>query len=110
MQTWADKQRSSPRWIYFQQRAHRLLDLQIFDEASRGPLGALKLIWTVRLRAIVAVTGAVIVILTMALDPFTQQILSFPTAPTILTNSTAYIGSANTFGQVFDYWEPVQGR
>lgn len=89
------------RWIYFQQRAHSLLDLQIFDDASRGPMGALKLIWAVRLQALVAVIGAIIIVLTLAMDPFTQQILSFPTALTNLTNSTAEIGSTQGYGLSF---------
>lgn len=51
------------KWIYFQQRTHRLFGLQIFDEASRGPFGALKLLWSVNVQAAVASMGAIITIL-----------------------------------------------
>ena len=85
------------KWIYFQQRPHRLIDLQTFDEASRGPLGAAKLIASIKFRAIIAVTGALVIILTIAVDPFTQQILSFPTSTTNVTNAIADIASSRVF-------------
>jgi hypothetical protein len=81
------------KWVYFQQRPHRLLDLQIFDEASRGPLGALRLILSVRMKATIAALGAVVTILVIAVDPFTQLILSFPTS--MMSASNATTGSPN---------------
>lgn len=54
--------------------------------------------------------GAIIVVLSMAMDPFTQQILSFPTARTNLTNSTAHIGSAQGFGLVYYLGDSKDGR
>lgn len=84
------------KWIYFQQRPHRLFDLQLFDEASRGAFGALKLLWTVNIRSAVASVGAVLTMLALALDPLTQQILSFPPAQTVSKNSTASIGAIRT--------------
>jgi hypothetical protein len=86
------------KWVYFQQRPHRLLDLQIFDEASRGPLGALRLILSVRLKATIATLGAVVTILAIAVDPFTQQILSFPTSMMSVSNITNGIAKSRVFG------------
>ena len=34
---------SQLKWVWFQ-RSHRLLDVQAFDSASRGPLGSLSLL------------------------------------------------------------------
>lgn len=62
------------------------------------------------MRALVAATGAVIVVLSMAMDPFTQQILSFPTAPTNVTNSTAEIASAQGFGLPFGDLDGTKGQ
>jgi hypothetical protein len=36
------------KWVWFMQREQPIHDLRTFDEASRGPFGALELIWTLR--------------------------------------------------------------
>lgn len=38
------------KWLYFQARDQRVADLQVFDDASRGPLGSLRLLWRINLR------------------------------------------------------------
>lgn len=38
------------KWLYFQARMQRVSDLQVFDDASRGPLGSMRLLWRVNLR------------------------------------------------------------
>lgn len=38
------------KWLYFQARVQRVSDLQIFDDASRGPLGSIRLLWRVNLQ------------------------------------------------------------
>ena len=64
------------KWLWFQQ-PRRLEYIQIFDDASRGPLGALQLM--VRTRGVRLVSlGAVITVLALAMDPFTQQIVAYP--------------------------------
>lgn len=37
------------KWLFFQARPQRVSDLQIFDDASRGPLGSLRLLWRINL-------------------------------------------------------------
>lgn len=69
---------SHMKWIYFQQRNQRLLHMQTFDEASRGPWGALLLLKRIRWRASLAAGGALLVVFALAFDPFAQQVLSFP--------------------------------
>lgn len=38
------------KWLYFQARMQKVSDLQLFDDASRGPLGSMRLLWKVHLR------------------------------------------------------------
>lgn len=38
------------KWLYFQAREQRVSDLQVFDDASRGPLGSVQLLWGINLR------------------------------------------------------------
>jgi hypothetical protein len=61
---------SQLKWIYFGQRGHRLMDLQTFDDASRGPLGAVSLILRIRWGATIASFGALLTILLLAQDAF----------------------------------------
>ena len=88
---------SQLKWIYFQSKAQRLQDFQTFDDASRGPWGALKLLATIGVRAWIASVGALIIILSLAMDPFVQQILKYRTQMVIAINATATIGTANVF-------------
>ena len=68
---------SQLKWIYFQKKRHRLFDLQVFDDASRGPLGSLRLLWMLKLQSTLASVGAIVAIVSLAMDPFTQQVLSY---------------------------------
>jgi len=92
---------SQLKWIYFRERRHRLYDLQVFDEASRGPWGSLQLLWVLRLQAVVASVGAVITVASLAMDPFTQQILAYPEVTVNVTGNDSYssatIGTANAY-------------
>lgn len=67
---------SQLKWVYFEQRDQRLIDLQIFDDASRGPIGAIQLLFRIRRRAFAASFGAVLTILALAQDAFYQEIYS----------------------------------
>ena len=67
------------KWLLFRERPQRLIDFHDIDEASRGPWSALLLILRIRGRAILASIGAAVLILSLAVDPFIQQVLSYPT-------------------------------
>jgi hypothetical protein len=58
------------KWSYFGQGPCRLVDLQRFDEASRGPLGAVQLPCTVNWKAILASIAALTTILALAMVSF----------------------------------------
>ncbi|MCJ1438974.1 hypothetical protein MMC27_008364 [Xylographa pallens] len=66
------------KWILFSSRRRFLIDLQALDEASRGPLGSLKLLWHARGGLMVWI-GALTTLLAMAFDPFIQQLVQFET-------------------------------
>ncbi|KAI0154515.1 hypothetical protein GGR57DRAFT_465938 [Xylariaceae sp. FL1272] len=63
------------KWHWLQ-RPRPLLDLSRFDEASRGGMGAWGML--VRTRWTIAQLGALILILAAAIDPFAQQLTSYP--------------------------------
>ncbi|PGH04099.1 hypothetical protein AJ79_07199 [Helicocarpus griseus UAMH5409] len=63
---------SQLKWLWLQD-TRSLYDLQIFDDASRGPLGAIHMAFYLRGRHLVSL-GALIAVLAMVLEPFMQQL------------------------------------
>ncbi|PCH02285.1 Protein of unknown function DUF3176 [Penicillium occitanis (nom. inval.)] len=68
----------------------RLEDLEIFDGASRGALGSLKLLWRMKGRHIASI-GALLTILVLAFDIFTQQVVSIRYQNAAETDTWRYI-------------------
>ncbi|KAH6888197.1 hypothetical protein B0T10DRAFT_607365 [Thelonectria olida] len=64
------------KFLWFQKARH-LSDLKRFDEAANGALGALKLLWALRTRHIITSIGSILVLISLLLVPFTQQLLDF---------------------------------
>jgi hypothetical protein len=81
------------KWIYFGRRGHRVVDLQIFDAASRGPLGAIALIVRIRWGATIASFGALLTILALAQDAAHQQIYSTYSNGTIQQGQVASLAA-----------------
>ncbi|ETS77791.1 hypothetical protein PFICI_09853 [Pestalotiopsis fici W106-1] len=67
---------SQLKWIRFKESRAPLADMETFDEASRGTWGALKLLATAR-GGFLGSFGAVIAIVSLALGPFAQQIITY---------------------------------
>lgn len=88
---------SQLKWHYFAQEPHPLNDLQIFDDASRGPLGALQLLWELKGKALIASLASIITIVALAIDPFTQQIISLPSRSVPTSNTSATIAMAQVY-------------
>ncbi|KAI6087467.1 hypothetical protein F4821DRAFT_277688 [Hypoxylon rubiginosum] len=77
-------------------RPTKLKELQILDEASRGPWGSLVLLFNIESwGATIACCLGVVTILALAFEPTTQQILKFPIREARLQNSTAILGAIN---------------
>lgn len=69
---------SQLKWIHLVSSPRPLHDVQVFDDASRGPWGSLELIWRLHIKSKLATWGSLITILTLAMGPFAQQLLSYP--------------------------------
>jgi hypothetical protein len=76
------------KWVWFYKgQKKQLVDMQLFDSASRGPMGSLMVAFQHRGRSLVSL-GAFILICALAIDPFMQQVLVYPVRPTVTaTNS-----------------------
>ena len=82
---------SQLKWLHFQ-TTHKLVELDHFDEASRGPFGSLLFLWKINITSALASLGALITIFALAADPFTQQVISFPSRNVSLGLNTASFG------------------
>lgn len=64
------------KWVWYTTNKERpLSDIEVFDNASRDPLGSLRLVFTKLLakeRPLLAILGASAVVIAIALDPFAQ--------------------------------------
>ncbi|KAK4222000.1 hypothetical protein QBC38DRAFT_428130 [Podospora fimiseda] len=81
---------SQYKWIYFKERARKLSDLNLLDDASRGPNGSLFLLLEKPLA--LASLGAVAIILSLSLEPSVQQIVNLTPR-----NRTLTISDQNVF-------------
>lgn len=66
------------KWVHFQ-KGDRAMHLHHFDQASRGALGSLQLLLRLGFRDTIAIIGSLVTIASLAMDPFTQQIIQYPT-------------------------------
>ncbi|KAJ8113758.1 hypothetical protein OPT61_g4181 [Boeremia exigua] len=82
-------------WISYAQSAHPLRTLTAYDAASRGPLGALNLIWRLRAQRL-ACLGAGLIILAVGVGPTVQQTIVVGTR-SIPTTQPASIPRARSF-------------
>ena len=87
---------SQLKWLWFRD-SRRLHDMVAFDEASRGTWGSLKLLRTVFVRMPLATCGALVVIASLAVDPFTQQMLGYYDCSVSLKSQHATLPRTNMF-------------
>ncbi|KAI9929323.1 hypothetical protein ASPWEDRAFT_28805 [Aspergillus wentii DTO 134E9] len=78
-----------------QERPMQLYHFHVLDQASRGPWGALEVFW--RMKSTLPMAGAALTILAVALDPFAQQILAFPSREVQALDETAYVQRAQVY-------------
>lgn len=87
------------KWVWFLgQYPRSLLDVSVYDDASRGPLGAVIMLWTEARKSIASI-GAVLTLLAVAYDPFVQQIISFEAVsqPQPYTDESVIVNAAHHF-------------
>ncbi|KAI0378131.1 hypothetical protein F5Y04DRAFT_291404 [Hypomontagnella monticulosa] len=85
------------KWILFSQRPRALIDFDRMDEASRGPLGSIILLWRCRGVSFVRL-GAALILLSLVMDPFAQQLIQLQQEFQFVTN-----GSDNTISRAKRY-------
>ncbi len=85
-------------WIIFLTQRRRLIDFEAFDNASRGPLGCIELLWRTRRGSLVWI-GAITVIAGIAFDPFTQQLVQYKSSSTHRSSSQAWISRAERYSR-----------
>jgi hypothetical protein len=83
------------KWDYFKQ-ARNIRHMQTFDEASRGPWGALSFLWRTRGTSVLPAFGSAIPVLMLGFEPFTQQIIELHNQEAVLLNATGFVASAST--------------
>ncbi|KAI5206191.1 hypothetical protein E4T38_03830 [Aureobasidium subglaciale] len=79
------------KWDHFQhgRQPRSVYDLKTFDEASKGPLGALKLVLKLRSISGIALFGALVVVAAIFMETFGQQILVYPSRNVAANDSLA---------------------
>jgi hypothetical protein len=85
------------KWVFFEQRPHQLSDFESFDKATRGAWGASCFVWNLNRRALVASFGAIMAILVLAMDPFSQQVLHYAPRTSSISNAVATIPSTQIY-------------
>ncbi|CAZ81096.1 unnamed protein product [Tuber melanosporum] len=83
-------------WLWFSKRERRLADVEVYNQASRGPLGALKLCWRQKGWGL-GCLGALLMVCSMGLGVAQQQLLSYPNRSIIQPNSTSTVTRAERF-------------
>lgn len=86
---------SQQQWVWFATE-RQLYDAALFDSARQGPYGSAVWIWVHRLRQPLTTLSAVILILSVAVDPFYQQLLHYVDCDTTLQD-TARAARSNYF-------------
>lgn len=86
---------SQSKWLHFSMATRILGDLDLFEEASRGPIGSLKLLAT-RPRGLASI-GAVATVLALGLDVFIQQVIRFSPVDVARDDGNALFGLTHTY-------------
>lgn len=90
---------SQLKWRHFSEKPRKLIDFQLFDDASRGPWGSTLFVWHlgIRARLLVALGFALVTVLALGIDPSTQQIIALPVKESPLKNVSVTLGIADFY-------------
>lgn len=86
---------SQSKWLHFNTATRTLGDLDLFEEASRGPVGSLKLLAT-RPRGLASI-GSMATVLALGLDVFIQQIMRFAPVDVARDDGNALFGLTHSY-------------
>ncbi|KAF7538973.1 hypothetical protein G7054_g2526 [Neopestalotiopsis clavispora] len=82
------------KWIMFSHECRVLNDFGVIDSASRGPLGSLRLLWKLRGLNWTVRSGAIVIILSLAIDPFSQQLVQLKQEVVYTSDSATSVNRA----------------
>jgi hypothetical protein len=85
------------KWAYFERQPRPLMDFDIIDGASKGPMGSAQLLYRINRKSLAGSAGAVITLLALAMDPFVQQVISFDSRLVDVGNMTSSIAAARIY-------------
>ncbi|KAL8327964.1 hypothetical protein RB597_004006 [Gaeumannomyces tritici] len=85
------------KWLHFGSEPRRLADLEVFDGASRGPAGSLVMFFHGSTRSSVAAVGALLTIVALVADPFSQQIIAVTTRQVVAPAGVAFFSSSTFY-------------
>lgn len=99
------------KWAYFTSKSRKLADIDVIEEAARGPLGSL--IMLARIPWNVATLGAFVTVLALGIDTFAQQVISNQAVTVWVEDGSAsfglareYFGGARRSPRAVDFWVP----
>jgi hypothetical protein len=95
------------KWQWFQTK-RKLIDMQRFDDASRGGFGGFQLL--IHTPWAVAKLAGVIIVLSMAFDPFLQQLVSYPTETTRIRSDNITIRRGVSYTMLGESQESCECR
>lgn len=99
---------SQLKWLHFNKRSRPLYDMELFDEASRGPWGSLRLLVLKNKTTMLASCASVITLASLVMDPFVQLIFDFPSEfRNVTTESSEVLIETNC---IYDYPQLIIGN
>ncbi|KAK5071918.1 hypothetical protein LTR51_006402 [Lithohypha guttulata] len=90
---------SQMKWSWYSD-AKPLHHFLVYDNASRGPWGALQLLWHLRLKAVIASLGAFITVAALFIDPLSQQLVHLYDCSELVKGATAMMPRARAFEEI----------
>ncbi|KAI1501475.1 hypothetical protein F5X99DRAFT_409059 [Biscogniauxia marginata] len=93
------------KWQHFDGKTNALVDLQVFDDAGRGPWGATKFLLKKNIKSLLASLASIIVIMALLVDPFMQLVFNFPALSREDLNEVALFNRTEIYdpnGYIFD--------
>lgn len=94
------------KWVWYSTSPRPLHNFQVFDSATRGPLGALVLLWR-RPLSVLACLGSIIMIATLGLDAAIQASASQPLRPRFLSTDAASVPIATIYDAYWPRSDPL---
>lgn len=87
---------SQLKWLWYRKQ-RSLGDMEYWDQATRGPWGSMLLLWRLRAGDLIAVMGAVTIVLAVLLAPLTQLLVHYRTCRILDSTSNATVPRRNAF-------------